>query len=402
MSDEKISVLIVDDSALMRNLIGRIVEHEPDLQVVGKAMNGAFALAKLDKLDPDVIILDLEMPEMNGIEFLRERQRRNIQIPVIILSSHAEQGAHITMEALSLGASDFIMKPTGGDGTELQSVQKVLVEMIRAYGGKYKKNRSKPAQPSVIPGVTSTPSTPGLAPPSQAGAQNLGRFGTEQTRTSLYPGLQDARKEERVATPPLPRKAPGPIEIVAIGISTGGPNALREVFPKLDADFPVPIVVVQHMPPGFTEEFAKSLDRICALEVKEASEGDILRPGRILIAPGNRHIVVEKRPLAAVVHLLDTPPVNGHRPSADVLFESVARQYGNRALAVIMTGMGKDGATQIGAIYREGGITIGQDEESCIVYGMPRVAFENGFIQHQVSLAKMAETINKLVREYAG
>ncbi|MCX7788836.1 MAG: chemotaxis response regulator protein-glutamate methylesterase [Spirochaetes bacterium] len=386
MSGEKISVLIVDDSALMRNLIGRIVEHEPDLQVVGKAMNGAFALAKLDKLDPDVIILDLEMPEMNGIEFLRERVRRNIQIPVIILSSHAEQGAHITMEAISLGASDFILKPTGGDGTELQSVQKVLVEMIRAYGGKYKKNRSKPIQSTVIPGVTSVPSTKDTA----AG----------QVRTSIVPPTP-APSVERMVKPPIPRKAPGPIEIVAIGVSTGGPNALREVFPKLDPNFPVPIVVVQHMPPGFTEEFAKSLDRICALEVKEASEGDILRPGRILIAPGNRHIVVEKKPLAAVVHLLDTPPVNGHRPSADVLFESVARQYGNRALAVIMTGMGKDGATQIGAIYREGGITIGQDEESCIVYGMPRVAFENGFIQYQVSLSKMAETINKLVREYA-
>lgn len=373
VSEEKLSVLIVDDSALMRNLIGRIVDHEPDLKVVGKAMNGAFALAKLDKLDPDVIVLDLEMPEMNGIEFLRERQRRNIQIPVIILSSHAEQGAHITMEALSLGSSDFILKPTGGYETELQSVQKVLVEMIRAYGGKYKKNRIKPVQTTVIPGMTSFASpAPVIAP-----------------------------IEERVAKPPIPRKAPGPIEIVAIGISTGGPNALREVFPKLDSNFPVPIVVVQHMPPGFTEEFAKSLDRICALEVKEASEGDILRPGRVLIAPGNRHIVVEKRPLAAIVHLLDTPPVNGHRPSADVLFESIARQYGNRALAVIMTGMGKDGATQIGAIHREGGITIGQDEESCIVYGMPRVAFENGFIQYQVSLSQMAETINKLVREYA-
>jgi two-component system chemotaxis response regulator CheB len=151
VSEEKISVLIVDDSALMRNLIGRIVENEPDLQVAGKAMNGAFALAKLDKLDPDVIVLDLEMPEMNGIEFLRERQKRNIQIPVIILSSHAEEGAHITMEALSLGASDFIMKPTGGDGSELQSVAKVLVEMIRAYGGKYKKIEAKiPKLPSYL------------------------------------------------------------------------------------------------------------------------------------------------------------------------------------------------------------------------------------------------------------
>jgi two-component system chemotaxis response regulator CheB len=388
VSEEKISVLIVDDSALMRNLIGRIVENEPDLQVAGKAMNGAFALAKLDKLDPDVIVLDLEMPEMNGIEFLRERQKRNIQIPVIILSSHAEEGAHITMEALSLGASDFIMKPTGGDGSELQSVAKVLVEMIRAYGGKYKKNRSKDTQTTVVPGVT------------RATSQDLS---AGPARSSLAPvTVPVPPPAEGVLKPPIPRKAPGPIEIVAIGVSTGGPNALREVFPKLDENFPVPIVVVQHMPPGFTEEFAKSLDRICSLEVKEASEGDILRPGRILIAPGNRHIVVEKRPLAAVVHLLDTPPVNGHRPSADVLFESVARHYGNRALAVIMTGMGKDGATQIGAIYREGGITIGQDEESCIVYGMPRVAFENGYIQYQVSLSKMADTINRLVREHAG
>lgn len=399
MSEEKISVLIVDDSALMRNLIGRIVENEPDFQVAGKAMNGSFALAKLEKLDPDVIVLDLEMPEMNGIEFLRERQKRNIQIPVIILSSHAEEGAHITMEALSLGASDFILKPTGGDGRELQSVAKVLVEMIRAYGGKYKKNRSKSTQPPVIPSMTSPSSLQVSPPPSRSSTQDLS---PGQVRSPFTPtASQVFPPAEGVAKPPMPRKAPGPLEIVAIGVSTGGPNALREVFPKLDEDFPVPIVVVQHMPPGFTEEFAKSLDRICALEVKEASEGDILRPGRILIAPGNRHIVVEKRPLAAIVHLLDTPPVNGHRPSADVLFDSVARQYGNRALAVIMTGMGKDGATQIGAIYREGGITIGQDEESCIVYGMPRVAFENGFIQYQVSLSKMADTINRLVKEYA-
>ncbi|MFQ3619710.1 MAG: chemotaxis response regulator protein-glutamate methylesterase [Spirochaetales bacterium] len=383
MSDEKISVLIVDDSALMRNVIGRIVEHHPDMQVVGKAMNGSFALAKLEKLDPDIIILDLEMPEMNGIEFLRERQKRNIQVPVIILSSHAEQGAHITMEALTLGAQDFILKPTGGDGSELQNVEKTLVEMIRAYGGKYRKNRSKTTQSTVIkdvrPPVITRPES--VTPPSPA------------------PPLAPTAELPKKVSPP--RKSPGPIEIVALGISTGGPNALREVFPRLKEDFPVPIVVVQHMPPGFTEEFARSLDRICTLEVKEASEGDLLRPGRILIAPGNRHIIVEKRPLAAVVHLLDTPPVNGHRPSVDVLFESVAKQYGNRALAVIMTGMGKDGATQIGAIHQEGGITIGQDEESCVVYGMPRVAYENGYIQHQVSLSQMADTIQKLVREYS-
>jgi two-component system chemotaxis response regulator CheB len=186
---------------------------------------------------------------------------------------------------------------------------------------------------------------------------------------------------------------------VAIGVSTGGPNALREVFSGLQPDFGVPVVVVQHMPAGFTAEFAKSLDRICPLEVKEAEDGDLLRPGRILIAPGNRHLVVERKPLSGIVRLLDTPPVNGHRPSVDVLFESAARHYANGVLAVIMTGMGKDGARKIGEVYRQGGITLGQDEATSIVYGMPKAAYEFGFIRRQVPLGMMAETISRLVRD---
>jgi two-component system chemotaxis response regulator CheB len=189
------------------------------------------------------------------------------------------------------------------------------------------------------------------------------------------------------------------MELIAIGISTGGPNALREIFAALDPGLTQSVVVVQHMPAGFTEEFAKSLDRICPLEVKEAQEGDILKPGRILIAPGNFHIEVEKRPLAGVVHVNDSPHVNSHRPSADVLFASVAKHYGNRAMGVIMTGMGNDGARELGSIMREGGITLGQDEASAVVYGMPRVAWEMGNVQQQVPLSKMAETICKLARE---
>ena len=153
------------------------------------------------------------------------------------------------------------------------------------------------------------------------------------------------------------------------------------------------------MPPGFTEEFAKSLDRICPLDVKEAAEGDLVRPGRILIAPGDRHIEVEKRPLGAVIHVTETPPVNGHRPSADVLFASVAKNYGNRAMGVIMTGMGRDGARELGSIFREGGMTLGQDEASSVVYGMPKAAFEMGHVTQQVSLADMAATISRLARE---
>jgi two-component system chemotaxis response regulator CheB len=199
---------------------------------------------------------------------------------------------------------------------------------------------------------------------------------------------------------PKPLRQPGPIEVIAIGISTGGPNALREVFAKIDADLPQPILVVQHMPPGFTEEFAKSLDRICPLDVKEAADGDILRTGRILIAPGDKHILVEKRALGVVARLSDAPPENGHRPSADILFGSVARVYGNRGMGVIMTGMGKDGAHELGTIYQEGGLTLGQDEASCVVYGMPKVAFELGHVGQQVGLTDMAATISRLAKQY--
>ena len=199
----------------------------------------------------------------------------------------------------------------------------------------------------------------------------------------------------------MPVRSPGPIEIIAIGISTGGPNALREIFAKLDPELPQPIVVVQHMPAGFTEEFANSLDRVCPLEVKEATDGDIVKPGRILIAPGDFHVEVERRPLATVARLSSAPPQNGHRPSADVLFASVAREFQNRALGIIMTGMGRDGAAKLAELYREGSRTIGQDEASSVVYGMPRVAWELGGVMEQVSLGNMASAINRYGREYS-
>ena len=360
MADE-ISVLIVDDSALMRNLISRMIEATPGLVVADRAMNGHFALQKLERCKPDVIVLDLEMPQMNGIEFLKERKLLGIDIPVIILSSIARRGAEITMEALALGASDFIMKPSDTQHEDIQGIKEHLTNMLLVYGKQYR--QSKGLKEPAIPKKSVETEPPKIAP------------------------LTNAPK-------------PGPIEIIAIGISTGGPNALREVFAKLDKDLPAPIVVVQHMPPGFTEEFAKSLDKLCPLEVKEAAEGDIIKPGRVLIAPGDKHIEVEKRPLATVVHLSDAPPVNGHRPSADVLFASVAKEFGNRAMGVIMTGMGKDGAKELGTILKAGGLTLGQDEVTSIVYGMPKVAWEMGHVMEQVPLSKMAERICTLAKDY--
>jgi len=369
---DEISVLIVDDSALMRNLIGRIVDDTPGLVVAEKAMNGIFALQKIPRVNPDIIILDLEMPEMNGIEFLKERKKRGIDIPVVILSSIARRGAEITMEALSLGASDFIQKPSGSISEDIHVVKDSLVSMILGYGGAYRKSQGK----RLLSPSEYQPKTP----PSKTSDVAV------HFKLAAAPPVSPA-------APPAQMRKPAKTEIIAIGISTGGPDALRVVFSKLDADLKVPIVVVQHMPAGFTNEFAKSLDRICPLDVKEAEDGDDIRPGRVLIAQGNKHLEVERRGSGALARLSDTPLVSGHRPSADVLFASVAMTYTNRALGVIMTGMGRDGAQQLGNIYKEGGMTLGQDEQSAVVYGMPRVAYELGHVMEQVSLDNMARRI---------
>ena len=371
MADE-ISVLVVDDSAMMRNLISRMIEDSPGLVVAEKAMNGLFAMQKIPRVNPDVICLDLEMPEMNGIEFLQERKKQGIKIPVVILSSIAEKGAKVTMEALALGASDFVTKPSGAVSMDIHTVRDTLIPMLLGYGGAYRRSQGK----KVL-----TPGEYTKKPPATQIPDIHTHFKLVSTPVAEPPPLQ-----------PQLRK-PGKTEIIAIGISTGGPDALRIVFSNLDKDLAVPILVVQHMPPGFTNEFARSLDRTCPLDVKEAEEGDAVQNGRILIAQGNKHMEVERKGTGAVVHLSDSPLVSGHRPSADVLFASVALAYQRHALGVIMTGMGRDGATQLGTIYREGGITLGQNEQSAVVYGMPRVAWEMGHVMEQVSLENMARRI---------
>ena len=363
MNAAPIKVLVVDDSALMRNLIGRIVESDPDLELVGKAMNGAFALRKLDTLDVDIIVLDLEMPEMNGIEFLKKRREQKIDIPVIILSSVARRGAAITLEALELGAADFIKKPSGSVSEDIHLVAEHLRALLKEFGGKHRSFASAPRLEVSRPIPAAAPSAPAV-PVSSA-----------------------------------PRTHAG-LELCVIGISTGGPNALRQVFSEIAPDFPLPIVVVQHMPAGFTAEFAASLDRTCPLDVKEAEEGDLIKKGRILIAPGDWHIEVERRSLAAVARLSQADTMNGHRPSAGVLFKSAARHYGASTLAVIMTGMGRDGSAEIGEIYKAGGLTVAQDEASSVVWGMPRVAIELGNAEQVVSLGDMASKLNALARQY--
>ncbi|HQL33935.1 MAG TPA: chemotaxis-specific protein-glutamate methyltransferase CheB, partial [Treponemataceae bacterium] len=374
-------------------------------QIADKAMNGRFALQKIAKAKPDIIVLDIEMPEMNGIEFLKERKKIGLDIPVIILSSIAKEGAKVTMECLELGASDFVTKPSGSESADLHTVAAQLVEMLQGYGGQYQLKKIAGTARRIPEELLKSYESRLIDP-------ETGHYQRKTGIESLYPGSPDLFHQDTAAAravqtgkpaaaKPVPVRKPGPIEIIAIGISTGGPNALREVFAKIDPNLKQPIVVVQHMPAGFTEEFANSLNRICPLEVKEAQEGDLVKPGRILIAPGDKHLEVEKRPLASIAHITDASPQNGHRPSADVLFGSIAREYQNRALGIIMTGMGRDGAAKLAELYAEGSRTLGQDEKSSIVYGMPRVAWELGGVMEQVSLSDMAEAINKYAREFA-
>lgn len=389
MEVQDIRVLIVDDSALMRNLISRVVEQSPGLTVVGKAMNGQFALESIPVCKPDIIVLDIEMPVMNGLQFLEERKKARIDIPVVMLSSLTTEGASVTMRCLELGASDFLTKPGGPSGGDLTTALARLPVLLQSYGGAYVRAKNT----AVIANRT-----PSMYSRALDGLQSTsGRIGKSKDVLNNVVFPSKPVKEKAVITP---LRDSGKIEIIAIGISTGGPNALREVFRDISPEVKQPILVVQHMPAGFTAEFANSLNSICPLEVKEAQDGDILKPGRILIAPGNYHIYVERKKLAVVVRLSDGPQRNGHRPSADVLFESVAAVYQNNALGVIMTGMGNDGAVQLAEMRRQGAWTLGQDEESSVVYGMPKVAWEMGGVQKQVSLHDMAKEISALALKY--
>lgn len=405
MSKEDISVLVCDDSALMRNLISRIIENTQGLSVCAKAMNGQVALDKLAEVKPDVIVLDIEMPVMTGIQFLQERKKRKIDIPVVILSSIATEGAAVTMEALELGASDFLTKPNGSVSADLSKVADRLVELLSSYGSMYASRHGKDVyEPDFFV--------------RQIKLREAERFVLEQKKDKIE-ALQEQNVEKVTDTfvpaakkfewTPPERKAPavitplregGRIDIIGIGISTGGPNALREVFKMLDPHLKQPILVVQHMPAGFTKEFAASLNKICPLEVQEAVDCQPIKNGNVYIAPGNYHILVEKRMSGNVIRLSQEPQRNGHRPSADVLFESIAKIYRNNALGVIMTGMGRDGASELATMRTQGAWTLGQDEASAIVYGMPRVAFELGAVQKQVPLNKMADEISALARAH--
>jgi len=339
-----VRVLVVDDSALMRKLIPQILATDSSIQVVGTAMDGNFGLKKIEELKPQVVTLDLEMPGMGGLDMLKEIMRGH-RLPVIVVSSHSTEGASVTLKALSMGAFDFVAKPSDVSA-RMPEIAHELIAKIKAAA------QSR--------GTRVSPLSPAIASPAEKAAPD---------------------SERR------------PTRLVAIGISTGGPQALQYLLPQLPKDFPGTILIVQHMPEGFTEMFSRRLDEICAIKVKEAQSGDLLLAGRALVCPGSRHLKVKRMPLGDVVVLSDEPRVNGHRPSVDVLFRSVAEEFGSSSIGLLMTGMGEDGAQGLGQLRAAGGMTIAQNEESCVVYGMPKAAIERGYAVRVVALEALANTL---------
>jgi two-component system chemotaxis response regulator CheB len=347
---KSVRVLVVDDSAFMRKLIPQMLAGDVSIDVVGTAMDGTFCLKKIEELRPSVVTLDLEMPGMNGIDTLKEIMRRH-PVPVIVFSSHSTEGASVTLKALGLGAFDFVTKPKDASAHMAETAKELIAKVKAAAECKLK--------PRMIMGMP--------AKPQKASAA-----------------------------------AGTPTKIVAIGVSTGGPQALEYLLSQLPAVFPATIVIVQHMPDGFTDMFARRLDELSPLRVKEAQSGDLLQPGRVLICPGSRHMKVKRLPMGDIVVLSDEPRVNGHRPSVDVLLRSVAEEFRAQAVGVLMTGMGDDGAEGLGAVKKGGGMTIAQSEESCVVFGMPKAAIDRGYAIRVVALDVIGATLQALCGRGAG
>jgi len=341
-----IRTLIVDDSAFVRKVVREMLSQNPYIEVVGSARNGEDALQMVESLNPDVVTCDLIMPELDGVGFVRQQMARK-PVPILILTASPEDGERV-LEALEAGAVDFIQKPTALASDNLFQMREELIEKVK--------------------------------------------MAANASSHILVPVKLEARP---VAAPPVPRIA-GKVDIVVLGISTGGPQALRYLIPQFPADFPVPLVMVLHMPVGYTAVFAEKLAELSQLRVKEAGEGSVVQAGEALLAPAGRHLSFKRLAKGqVVVHLSVNPVDKPHRPSVDVLFQSAAEIYGGRVLGVVMTGMGDDGKQGAAWIKAQGGMVLTESEESCIIYGMPRSVVESGLSDAAVSLTSMAHEINK-------
>lgn len=339
-------VLVVDDSAYIRKVMTQMLSRSPFIEVVGTARDGHDALEQVEKLKPDVVTLDLIMPNLDGIGFLREQMKR-APLPVVVCSIASESG-ELALKALDEGAVDFIQKPTALATEKIFEISDEIIEKVKAAA----------AVPMTRLAPTPAPIAPAPAAPARKGA----------------------------------------FDIVVIGISTGGPQALKMLIPQFPADFPIPIAIVLHMPIGYTELYAQKLDEISRLHVVEAKEGETVKPGVVFIAPAGRHLTFVRTNDGRIVTHLDARPFDTpHRPSVDVLFQSAAEIFGGRVLGVVMTGMGADGKQGAAWIKSQGGTIFTEDESTCVVYGMPRSVVEAGLSDRIVSLDQMAQAILEAV-----
>lgn len=344
-------MLVVDDSVVIRKLIGTALASHPGVEMVGVAANGSIALQKIPLVEPDALTLDIEMPEMDGLETLRRVKAEYPRLRVVMFSTLTERGGAHTLEALSLGADDYVTKAANG-GSLSTSLQRLGEELI----------------PKIL---------------------------------QFFPGADRQKPEVKEAPKPTPYPrvlpARGKVDLIAIAISTGGPNALAELFPKFPADLGCPIVVTQHMPPMFTRLLAERLNKYSPLTVEEAKQGSLLEPGKALIAPGAYHLALRRDGVAVKAHLTQGPPENSCRPAADVMLRSAAEVYGARVLSVVMTGMGKDGLAGARALKELGGPVIAQDKASSVVWGMPGFVTEAGLADVVAPLDEIAFEIQRYV-----
>ena len=373
-------VLVVDDSAIVRQVLQAQLSRQPGLEVVGTAADPFAAREKILQLKPDCVILDIEMPRMDGLTFLKKLMKFH-PVPTIVCSSVTPKGCALAVECLEAGALEVVSKP--GGSFSVGDVANRLAELVRAS--------LHSAQHAALPKLSAMPTLPMSV--------GTGPAGNTATSTPAQATVQTSITARTAPKPPVVRAGLGD-KLIAIGTSTGGTEALRTVLSQLPRDTP-PILMVQHMPEGFTKAFADRLNGLCQIEVKEAEDGDAVIPGRALLAPGNRHMRLVRESSASgtlgvgrwIVRVADGPRVLRHKPSVEVLFESCAQYAGAKALGIIMTGMGNDGATGLLSMRKAGATTIGQDEPSCVVYGMPREAAICGAVQVVSPLDKIAKHI---------
>lgn len=370
----KIRVLIVDDSVVIRKILTDVLKDDPDIEVAGIAANGKIALQKITQVNPDILTMDVEMPEMNGIETMAELRKKYPLLPVIMFSTLTQRGAEATLDALTAGANDYVTKPAnvGSVTTAIDRIRAELVPKIKALVPRA--NASSQAAP------VSRANAPGQATPAPTAPASPTFAGARIRAADTLPSATGAR-----------------IDIVAIGVSTGGPNALAELMPTIPRGFPVPIVIVQHMPPMFTQTLAERLDSKCPITVREAKDGDILAEGGAWIAPGGFHMALTRRKTDVVVQLHQGPPENSCRPAVDVLFRSVAEQYGAHAAGVVLTGMGQDGLRGCERIRDDQGTVFVQDERSSVVWGMPGYVAQAGLAHKILPLDQIGIELKRLV-----